>query len=113
VAPLAPLANATFTDLSLRLDSPAAASNDTIVFSLTNSGNHVALFARLALRAAPDEVELAYALFSENFLCLIPGEEARLTVTMAGVASDSPLRSTLVLCVEAWNAAERCISFGR
>ena len=51
--PLAPLANAPATHLGVRVKSTGKDAKGVIAFRLTNSGDRVALFARLALRQMP------------------------------------------------------------
>lgn len=106
VALLEPLVNAETTHLSVaanvqQMDTLDGQTNITL--TLRNAGEHVALFARLALRESATGPVLPYALFSENYGCLLPGEESNATVA---IANGGPM----VLCVAAWNAAEVCTS---
>jgi hypothetical protein len=102
--------------------------SDSLSCTLTNTGDHVALFVRLALRDGssgsgsgsasqrPPAAERPFAVFSENFVCLLPGESLNVTATLlnkvaGGTAAAAAAAAGPVLCADAWNVAmERCIA---
>ena len=102
--PLAPLANASAARLILRVESTSK-DDGVIAFRLTNSGDRVALFARLALRETPSGPELPYVLFSDNYANLLPGQSINATAAITSTASRT---EPLLVCAEAWNAPEKC-----
>jgi hypothetical protein len=70
------------------------------------------LFVRLAMRETPGGPELPFAVFSDNFVCLLPGESHNATGTFLGANDDERPRdfAMAMVCAEAWNARERCSS---
>lgn len=124
VPPLSPIVNASATNLQIELQANELASllanqrpgsvivpvaRPTIAFSLTNTGDHVALFARLAIRETLGGAELPFTVFSENFMCVLPGESHNVT----GIFLDSNDRmgdKKKDVCVEAWNAPTHCVA---
>ena len=100
--------------------------SDSLSCTLTNTGDHVALFVRLALREGssgsasqrPPAAERPFAVFSENFVCLLPGESLNVTATLldkvaggTAAAAAAAAAAGPVLCADAWNVAmERCIA---
>ena len=110
---LAALTTAPATTLVLGAATPLSASGNDIgvagrwSFSVTNSGSGTAVFARISLKHVDSGEELGYALFTENFACLLPAESTNVTVTLA-ISDGSGKTTPKMLCVEAWNAAQLC-----
>ena len=122
--PLLPLANASTTSLQIQIHtaepesslgrqhSRRSRSSETIAFTLTNTGDGVAMFVRLAMRETSGGPELPFAIFSDNFVCLLPGESYNGTGTFLAANDDErswDVASGMV-CAEAWNAHEHCAS---
>eukprot|EP01043_Picozoa_sp_COSAG02_P042943 COSAG02_NODE_3696_length_6372_cov_2.297306_4_plen_405_part_00 len=107
--PLASLVNAPAARLRLRVEATSHNTNNgkahPIAFVLTNPSDRVALFVRLAVRKAPGGSEVPFALFSTNFVNMVPG-----TSTNATVSLRRDTHETLVLCAEAWNVEQTCAS---
>ena len=92
--------------------SQSSIEEATIAFTLTNIGERVALFVRLAMREALVGPEVPFAVFSNNFVCLLPGESYNVTGIFLAPDDETQTRNaaSAMVCAEAWNTVEVCVS---
>jgi hypothetical protein len=124
VPPLLALANASTTSLQVQVLatelpnfalqhsnlSQSSIERETIAFTLTNLGERVALFVRLAMRETLAGPEVPFAVFSNNFVCLLPGESYNVTGIFLVANDERQRQNAAMVCAEAWNAVEVCVS---
>ncbi|HEX4020375.1 MAG TPA: LamG-like jellyroll fold domain-containing protein [Acidobacteriaceae bacterium] len=93
------LAPATVT-VTARLDGQG--DNRRVQVHLKNSGNVAALANKLILLRAADGSELLPAYYSDNYISLLPGQEASVTIYLPADLPNLPLRIHL----RGWNATQ-------